>query len=177
MGTVSEQVEYMYKMGSHTSRFASVLALWSERTGDRTAREKAFRSFNWASYMCDERGVVRVGPVESSHWFSDGYGDYIRHFMAGMASVPEWAPVGEDHLVGSSSVVKEVFYEPGAVRYRTFDDAGEEVLRLSFAPASVVADGRPLARSRADGSAGWCFDPATGVLRVRRENARLVVIE
>jgi hypothetical protein len=72
-------------------------------------------------------------------------------------------------------VVTEVFYEPGAVRYRTFDDAGEEVLRLSFAPVGVVADGRT--SSRTDGSPGWSFDPATGVLRVRREDARLVVIE
>jgi hypothetical protein len=90
--TISEQVEYRYKMGSHTARFASVLALWYERTGDEAAREKAFRSFNWASYMCDRRGVVRVGPTEQSFWFSDGYGDYIRHFMAGLSSVPEWAP-------------------------------------------------------------------------------------
>ena len=97
----------MYKMGSHTARFASVLALWHERTGDPVAREKAFRSFNWASYMCDRRGVVRVGPLEASHWFSDGYGDYIRHFMVGMGAVPDWAP-GEDHLLRSSSVVTDV---------------------------------------------------------------------
>jgi hypothetical protein len=32
--TVSEQVEYMYKMGSHTSRFAAVQALLYEKTGD-----------------------------------------------------------------------------------------------------------------------------------------------
>ena len=41
--TVSEQIEYKYKMGSHTARFASALALWSEKTTDGAAREKAFR--------------------------------------------------------------------------------------------------------------------------------------
>ena len=174
--TVSEQIEYMYKMGSHTSRFASVLAMWSEKTGDAAAREKAFRSFNWAGYMCDERGVVRVGPVEESNWFSDGYGDYIRHFMAGMGAVPEWAPPGEDHLLRSSSVVTEVGYEPGSVRYRTFDPEGDEVLRLSFAPGAVTADGKPLARATSDGAPGWAFDESTAVLRVRRSNVRQVVI-
>jgi hypothetical protein len=174
---VSEQVEYMYKMGSHTARFASVLALWSEKTGDRSAREKAFRSFNWASYMCDANGVVRVGPVEESHWFSDGYGDYIRHFMAGMGAVPEWAPPGEDHIVRSSSVVAEVGYGPGSVRYRTFDAEGEEVLRLSFAPRAVTAGGRLLRRTDSRVEPGWRFDQGTGVLRVRRCAARRVRIE
>jgi hypothetical protein len=172
---VSEQVEYMYKMGSHTARFASIQALLHEKTGDAAAREKAFRSFNWASYMCDGRGVVRVGPVESSHWFSDGYGDYIRHFMAGMGAVPEWAPPGEDHLLRSSSVVTEVAYEPRAVRYRTFDASGEEVLRIAFTSRAVRADGTALARG--SGTPGGSFDPKTGVLRVRRSAAREVVVE
>jgi len=172
--TISEQVEYMYKMGSHTSRFASVQALWHEKTGDPDAREKAFRSFNWATYMCDRRGVVRVGPTESSLWFSDGYGDYLRHFMAGMGAVPEWAPPGEDHLLRSTSVVPEVAYAPGCTSYRAFDDGGEEVLRLSFRPSRVTADGEALSPSSS--GAGYSFDPATGVLRVRRAGARAVVI-
>jgi hypothetical protein len=78
--------------------------------------------------------------VEQSLWFSDGYGDYIRHFMVGMGAVPEWVPQGEDHLVRSSSVVTEVWYETGSVRYRTFDPEGEEVLRLSFTPEAGEED-------------------------------------
>jgi hypothetical protein len=171
---ISEQVEYMYKMGSHTARWASVQAMWHERTGDAAARDKAFRAFNWATYMCDRRGVVRVGPTESSHWFSDGYGDYIRHFMAGMAAVPEWAPTGEDHLLRSSSVVTEVDYASRSVRYRTFDDGGEEVLRLSFRPAVITAEGVALAASAS--GPGFSFDARTGVLRVRRVRARQVAI-
>lgn len=35
--------------------------------------------------------IVNVGPnPREGFWFSDGYGDYIRHFMAGLGSVPEW---------------------------------------------------------------------------------------
>jgi hypothetical protein len=172
--TISEQVEYRYKMGSHTARFASVLALWHERTGDAASREKAFRSFNWATYMCDARGVVRVGPREPSFWFSDGYGDYIRHFVAGLGSVPEWAPPGEDHLLRSSSIVPEVVYRPGQVRYQTFDDSGEEVLRLSFVPKSVEAEGPT--RGTAAKAIHWTSDPKTGILRVRRSGVRGVAI-
>ena len=34
---ISEQVEYTFEMGSHTARFASVQALWHERTGEPMA--------------------------------------------------------------------------------------------------------------------------------------------
>ena len=52
---ISEQtVDDMNKMGSHTSRYASVCALYCEKTGDESFREKAFRSFNWATYMAKE---------------------------------------------------------------------------------------------------------------------------
>jgi hypothetical protein len=173
---ISEQVEYMYKMGSHTSRFASVLALRHEKTGEQEAKEKAFRSLNWATYMCDPDGLVGVGPVEPSHWFTDGYGDYIRHLHAAMGAVPEWAPPGEDHLLRSSSVVTEVSYGPGRVAYGTFDDGGLEVLRLSFRPTRVVAGGRELAPRPGLIEPGFMFDPATGVLRVRRAGARRVEI-
>ena len=171
---ISEQREYQYKMGSHTARYASVVALWHEKTGDAPARDVAFRSFNWATYMCDRRGVVRVGPVEESLWFSDGYGDYIRHFMTGMGAVPEWSPPGEDHLLRSTSIVPEIAYERQAIRYRAFDDTGEDVLRVTFAPATVTADGLPLATS-ATGQ-GWSYDARRGVLRVRRVGARAIAI-
>ena len=156
-------------MGSHTARYASLLALWHDKTGDAAALEKAFRSFNWASYMCDGRGVVRVGPVKTSYWFSDGYGDYIRHFMVGLGAVPAWSAAGEDHLLRSSSVVTDVSYAPGEVRYRTFDDSGEERLRLSFVPRTVDADEVEL-------KTGWSWDSKTGVLQVRRKGARSVRI-
>jgi hypothetical protein len=171
---VSEQIHYMPKMGSHTSRYASVLALWSEKTGDAAAREKAFRSLNWASYMCRESGVVNVGPVDQSIWFSDGYGDYIRHFMAGLGAVPEWAPPHEDHLLRSSSVVQSVSYLPREVNYRTFDEDSTEVLRLSFTPRRITADGKDLQKRSDLGAAGWTFDEKSSVLRIRHEGSHTI---
>jgi hypothetical protein len=172
--TISEQVEYVYKMGSHTARFASVQALWHERTSDPLAREKALRSFNWATYMCDRRGVVRVGPTEESLWFTDGYGDYIRHFLVGLGAIPEWAPPGEDHILRSSSVVAEVAYTPGRIRYRTTEDTGDEVLRVSFVPKVVKAEpGGPALNSDV---VRFTFDARTGVLRVRRAGASAIVV-
>jgi len=173
---VSEQIDDMNKMGSHTGRYASVLALWYETTGDLEAKEKAFRSFNWASYMCRENGVVNVGPIDQSIWFSDGYGDYIRHFMQGLSSVPEWAPEGEDHLLRSSSVVRSVSYLPGKIDYMTFDPESTEVLRLAFSPRRVLADGRELPKRDDWQVGGWAFDPQTKVLRIRHEGSHSIRI-
>jgi len=141
---VSEQVADMNKMGSHTSRYAAVNAMWYESSRDAAAKEKAFRSFNWATYMCRDNGFVHVGPVDQSLWFSDGYGDYIRHFMAGMAAAPEWAPEHANHLLRSTSVVRTVSYGARRVEYETFDKAASEVVKLSFKPTSVMAGGTAL---------------------------------
>jgi hypothetical protein len=171
---VSEQIADMNKMGSHTSRYASINAQWYELTTDLEAKEKAFRSFNWASYMCRENGWVNVGPVDQSLWFSDGYGDYIRHFLAGMGSVPEWAPAGQTHLLRSSSVITDVQYGPKEIGYRAFDADGSEVLKLGFVPHHVSADGTPLSAGEAANSSGWRFDAQGSVLKVWRRGAKTI---
>jgi len=173
--TISEQADDMHKMGSHTSRYASVNALWYEKTGDAAAKEKAFRSFNWATYMCHENGAVNDLAVESQTvWFSDGYGDYIRHFMAGLGSVPEWAPPQENHLLRSDSVVQSVSYLPGEVNYQTFDDNSNEVLRLNFPPHRVLADGGELPEQSDLKRAGWTFDAPHGGLRIHHVGSHVV---
>jgi hypothetical protein len=174
---ISEQtVEDMDKMGSHTSRYASLCALYYEKTGDESFKEKAFRAFNWASYMAHEDGLITEAMAEDEFWFSDGYADYIRHFLAGMASVPEWSPPGEDHLLRSSSVVRKMNYAPGKLSYTTFDGDATEVFRLAFRPARVTANGAPLPQRTDLNEAGWSFDAKTGVLRVRHAQARDIVV-
>lgn len=175
---ISEQQIDMHKMGSHTARFASILSALYEKTGVVALRERAFRSFNWATYMCSDQGVVRVGPAESEGlWFSDGYGDYIRHFLAGMGAVPAWAPPGENHLLRSSSVLRTIEYGDTAVSYSTFDDSGEEVLRLRLEPKSVQAGG--VGVPKGDGMPGYSMYPiANGgvAVRIRRNSGRDVVV-
>jgi len=151
---MSEQFEDMNKMGSHTSRYASLNALWYEITGEDAAKEKAFRSFNWATYMCRPNGVVNVGPVDQSIWWADGYADYIRHFMAALGSVPEWVPPGQDHLLRTTSVVRSVSYRRNQISYSVFDDASTEILRLSFTPARVRGNGKMLPKRNTPSGAG-----------------------
>lgn len=168
---IHEQKFCFHVMGSHTARYASLCAFYAARTGEGEYAERALRSFNWSTYMADEQGWVRVGIDEPDYhnqcWFTDGYFDYVPHFLDGMAFLPEMAPAAQDHLLRSSSVVRKIDYQPRRITYQTFDPAAEELLRLTFHPLEVRCQGEPLARvPEAAGSSGWSFDPDRRVLRV-----------
>lgn len=177
---IHEQKFCWHVMGSHTARYASLCALWAEASGDASYRERAIRSFNWATYMVNEDGTVTVGIDRPDYynqcWFTDGYFDYIPHFIDGMAAMPETAPRDSDHVLRSSSVVQAIEYAPLHIRYRTFDANASEMLRLTFEPTHVLGNGiaLPCVKSLRDEPA-WNFDATLNVLRVRH-NARTVEI-
>jgi len=95
-----------------------------------------------------------------------------------MAALPELAPEGRDHLLGSTSVVQSVTYGRGRIAYRTFDNRSREVLRLSFQPARVLANGRSLRRSAAGD--GYDVGPLPGgdfEVYVRHQSSRRIEVE
>jgi hypothetical protein len=164
---------------SHTSRLAAVEALYFAKTGDESYREAAFRSFNWVTYFQGLPGKAHAPWGENQWWFTDEFSDGPRRLMDAFWAVPEWAPADESHLVGSSSVVTKISYGKGSVTYSTFDPQSTDVLRLDFAPDSVTADGRPLARAKAlpTTGSGFTFDDATHVLRIRHTGAHDIDIQ
>jgi hypothetical protein len=176
--TISEQLGYVPKMGSHTSRYASVLARWAEINGDAAMADAAHRSLNWATYMCKPGGACYDAPdtEQGGLWFSDGYGDFIRHFLYAMGAQPQWAPDGENHILRSTSVVKKVEYGADRVAYSTFDKAGREVLRLRFVPRSVAEGATKLVQRDAGDGPGWTFDPVLKVVRVHHVSSGDITI-
>jgi hypothetical protein len=108
------------------------------------------------------------------YWFSDGYADYLRHFSWVMGALPEYAPVGESHLLRSTSVVQKVNYGASSVGYRTFDRSATEVLRLAFRPARVTAGGAALAERADLKDEGYTLQSLSGgdyVVRLRHRNS------
>lgn len=179
MDAIKEQTWCYEPMASHSARYASVNALWYEKTGDERFKDEAYRFFNFASYMTDDNGVVRVGPTWPGSWFSDGYADYIKHYMEGLAAVPEWAPVGEDHLLRSKSAVQNIDYKPGAINCRTFDEEGQQVYRLSFKPNFIAVNGKKLSQSSKNNvknSYTWRKLEAGGVLKINYSGGNEIVI-
>ena len=166
-------------LGSTTSRWAAVNALFHARTGDVRARRLAIRSLNYATYFVAQRGRISCCGQRrhNTYWFSDGYGDYLRSFNWAMAALPELAPKGESHPLGSSSVVQAVDYGVRRLAYRTFDERSVEVFRLDFRPGRVLA-GEALLRERADLEAeGYVVRQLGGgdySVRVRHDRAHRV---
>jgi len=80
-----------------------------------------------------------------------GYGpkemEETAELAPGMASVPEWAPTDEDHLLGSTSVIRSIRYGEREISYVTFDPRSREVLRLRRPPQSVRAGSASLSAS------------------------------
>jgi hypothetical protein len=173
--TIREQAAFPHPMGSHTSRYASVNALLYAATGDAAARDKAYRSFSWATYMDRGDGVIIDGPEVNNQWFTDGYADYIRHFLVGLGAIPEWAPSDANHLTDSTSLVTSIFYDPTAISYVT-QVPSSEALRVRFVPQSVTADGKVLPMRPDLAQQGWTYAAATDVLRIRHDDGTNVVV-
>jgi hypothetical protein len=177
---VHEQKYCYFPMGSHTARFACLSALYAEVTGDLAYREQAIRSFNWATYMASEDGTVTVGVDRPDYynqcWFTDGYFDYVPHFMDGMACLPELAPADADHLLRSTSVVQAILYEPYQISYRTFDADGLQKFRLTFQPVEVIVEKKLLPQQETLGmESGWHFDSLLRVLTIKPGSREVVI--
>ena len=169
MNAINEQTGCYLPMGSHTARYASICAMWYEYTGDKWFKEEAYRYFNHATYMTQPDGVVLTGHNWGTEiWFSDGYTDYIRHFMEGIAAVPEWSPAGENHLLRSTSVVQKIKYADKQIAYQTFDNDAHEVLRLISKPLSVSVNGSAIKEVKNKAAEGWLWEALStgGILRI-----------
>ena len=156
-------------------------ALWAEASGSNEYKERAQRSFNWATYMSSEDGTVTVGIDHPDYynqcWFTDGYFDFVPHFLDGMAALPVLAPSTSDHLLSSTSVVQEIRYAPLSVSYKTFDNRAAEVLRLTFKPQMVLSSG-DLLPEMSDGvsSPAWSFDPTINVVRIKHASRDVEIL-
>jgi hypothetical protein len=94
--TINEQTAYRVEGNSHSSRQSSMELRYWELTGDDTYVENAIRMLNWATYMVDCAGK-NFYPTNAI-WMTDGYGDYVRHYLRAMAAAPQLAPDNSDHL-------------------------------------------------------------------------------
>jgi hypothetical protein len=94
-------------------------------------------------------------------------------FYHALAAIPEWAPPGENHILYSKDILKNVSYEKGKVSYFSSDMHGTEFLRMSFKPSSVKVNGISM-------KSGFEIKPLGNgdyYLVVRRSSAGNVIVE
>ena len=104
-------------------------------------KDKAYRGFNYSTYMMQSNGQSSDGPTNSvGYWWSDIYGEGPMMFFYGLKAVPEWAPPSENHILYSLSVLRDVSYSTGKVKYSPTNGAGIEYLRLAFIPTEITVN-------------------------------------
>ena len=184
---------YQTPAQSHTSRQAATELLFCRLAGDWSRKENSLRQLAWATYMVDDDGKNRFPRDEP--WLTDGYGDYVRHYLRAMAACPEIAPSDADHILSSTSVVEQADYngrtnkylvpyvktdDPAKVRvfYKTFDRSGEEIVRVSRRPAAVLFNGRPAEESKSAEAEGyeWTTLDRGGVITIKRRDTDEVLM-
>jgi hypothetical protein len=137
---IDEQTAYRQPGNSHSSRQASMELLYWKLTGDTTYVRNAVKMLNWATYMVDHDGK-NFYPTNDI-WLTDGYGDYTRHYLRAMAACPQLAPDNSDHLLQSSSVIKNITYAPEKIVYTTYDTVSNELLRLQSKHSAIILNGK-----------------------------------
>jgi hypothetical protein len=148
------------------------------------------RELIWATYSVGDDGR-NCFPFDEP-WLTDGYGDYIRHYLRAMATYPNLAPP-EDHILSSTSVVQQADY-PGYFKkflnpdfnsvdttkarlfYRTFDNWGTEIIRMKDKPSAVLLNDAPLKETPDGEGYSWAVLDKGGLLTVKRMKGDRVIV-
>ena len=187
----NEQTVYQTPANSHSSRQAADELLYVSLSGDSSLYENAVRELNWATYMVDFDGKNKFPQDEP--WLTDGYGDYMRHYLRAMDAIPSLTAPGQDHIISSTSVVQEADYaghfqkyiylnfenvDSGKVKlfYRTYDASGTERIKLSKKPSGILLDYKPITENSSGEGYEWKTMPGGGLLTVRRTNGKKVIL-
>lgn len=177
---LGEQDSFLFKMDYQTARYAAEAARWYAVSGDTLYKDRAYRSLNWVTYCNDSNGMAFESPLSKiSNWWSDCYGECPRMFYHAMAAVPEWAPPGENHILYSKDVLRDVLYADMVVEYVATGVDGIETLRLKFKPKSITLNGKRVNLKSDAKQLGYEINPLPDgdyALKLFRDTAGKVII-
>ena len=150
--------------------------MYWEKTGDTTYVRNAVRQLNWATYMVDHDGK-NFYPTNAI-WMTDGYGDYVRHYLRAMAAAPQLAPDNANHLLRSSSIVRSIQYQPSTIFYTTFDMSSKEIFRMNAKPKEIKVNDIVLQEIDDTDSAGWIWQSLDkgGILTITHSQGNKIMI-
>jgi hypothetical protein len=172
---MNEQTAYRVPGNSHSSRQASVELMYTALSGDTIYKTNAIRTLNWATYTVANDGRNRY--IRDDIWLTDGYGDYVRHYLRAMAAMPELAPANKNRFLNSTSTVTSIEYKPGKINYTTFDTA-TDILRLKQKPVKITCDGKELKESADTNTEGYSWKALSsgGVLQVKHIGRKIIIL-
>jgi hypothetical protein len=172
---MNEQTVYRVPGNSHSSRQAALELLYTSLSGDTTYLTNAIRTLNWATYTVANDG--RNKYIRDDIWLTDGYGDYVRHYIEAMSAMPELAPSGKNRFLGSTSVVTAITYEHNTITYSTYGPS-IDILRLTKRPERITVDGTELKETGEESINGfrWVKLHEGGGLKITH-SGRVVIIK
>lgn len=172
----NEQTAYRVPGNSHSSRQASMEIHYWALTGDTAFIRNDIRELSWATYMVDWDGK-NFYPCDDI-WMTDGYGDYVRHYLRAMAAAPQLSPDNSDHLLKSLSMIKNIKYTQKGIEYNTFDHASEELFRMQKKPTMVMVGKIKLNEMIKAAKDGWMWQSLEkgGVLKVKHSTGKEITI-
>ncbi len=151
------------------------------------AREIGRRMMLMATYDSLPNGVVKDGllgdQVATGEWSNLAHPWPLCQVLEAIAWLPQhFGPNRENHIVRSTSVVKEVLYEKGRISYATHDApaVAQELLRLAFKPDSVRANGRRLKERSNLRASGFSVTPLPNgdcIVAIRHDGRTRIVVE
>ncbi len=154
--------------------------------GDDRIHEIGRRMMIMATYDSHENGVVHDGlfgeAVATKEWSNLAHPWPLCQVMEALAWTPDlFGPKRENHIMRSTSVVSRVVYEKNRIEYTTFDapENTVDVLRLSFSPQAVTADGRALKPISSLNRNGYTIKPLPDgdtIVEIRHDRARNIVV-
>lgn len=177
VAVVNEQTHYRVAGNSHTARQGAIELLFAASTGDTLRKGIGIRQLNWATYMVNTDGENTYPNNET--WLTDGYGDYVRHYLKAFAAFPDLAPAYQNHLIKTSSVIKKIQYKNSGIEYSVFDKSSTEVFRLSAKPKKILMDKKLVKESNKDtNSDNWNWKKLTngGILTLTHINSNKIEI-
>lgn len=169
---MNEQTTYRVPGNSHSSRQASVELMYTQLSGDTTYKTNAMRMLNWATYTVADDGRNRY--IRDDIWLTDGYGDYVRHYLRAMAAMPELAPSHKNRFLGTTSIVTLISYKPEAINYSTYGSA-TDILRLTKKPVKISCDGAKMKEISDINSEGfiWKALSSGGALQIKHSGRKI----
>jgi hypothetical protein len=178
---IDEQTTYPIPGQSHTSRHASTELTYDALTGNTANVAGAVHQLNWATYTIDSTGTNEF--PDTLVWLTDGYVDYIRHYLRAMAADAALAPSNQSHLLNTSSYVTWIQYRAGQITYTTADNDAQDMARVAFIP-NVVKEGnltlpRLTSIDQLQYQDGYTFNApgdAPGVLRIHHSQSASILI-
>ncbi|MDP4174129.1 MAG: hypothetical protein Q8933_09190 [Bacteroidota bacterium] len=176
VAAINEQTHYRVPGNSHTARQGAIELLYASLTGDNFRKSVGIRELNWATYMVNDDGENTY--LNNETWLTDGYGDYVRHYLKAFAAFPELAPEGQNHLLKSLSVLKSICYRNSKIQYEVFDSEAEEVIRLTTKPKKVSINNQKIYESPEGKGNCWYWTALKngGILKVDHKNGNKITI-